>query len=180
MNVIKSSRCLLKRSSFLLKKTKDKDFMKINKDFIKVFIHQIGNRLKFSFLSCQMCLCSVKWFFFIDHVFEKNLVGWIGDYWVGGSVSRCSVASWSVDRLLVDLTKFFLIKLQAWRSANSSFYNIFTCGTFIIPFLQLNSHSSKSIHFTHKNNISYFRVKVNKEDTWKAVTLKICRSSELT
>ena len=51
--------------------------------------------------------------YYRDHVFEKNLVGWIGDYWVGGSVSRCSVVSWSVDRLLVDLTKFFLIKLPA-------------------------------------------------------------------
>ena len=33
-------------------------------------------------------------------------------------------------------------------------YN-FSCGTLIILFLQLTSHSFKNIHFTHKNNISY-------------------------
>ena len=41
MKIIKSSVCLLQRSNFLLKKTKDKDFKKINNDFIKVFINQI-------------------------------------------------------------------------------------------------------------------------------------------
>ena len=60
MNVIKSSLCLLQKSSFLLKKTKDKDFMKINKDFIKIFIHQIDNRPNNSFTSSWLCLRSVK------------------------------------------------------------------------------------------------------------------------
>ena len=89
MNVIKSSVCLLQKSSFLLKKAKDKDFMKINKDFIKIFIHQIDNRPNYSFTSSQLCLRSVKWIFFIDQVFEiescrlgRLLLG----RWVGGSV----------------------------------------------------------------------------------------------
>ena len=54
MNVIISSLCLLQKSSFLLKKTKDKDFLKINRDFIKISIHQIDNRLKYSFTSSQL------------------------------------------------------------------------------------------------------------------------------
>ena len=53
-NIIKSSVCLLQKSSFLLKKTKDKDVMKINRDFLKVSIHQIDNRPKYSFTSSQL------------------------------------------------------------------------------------------------------------------------------
>ena len=40
--------------SFLLKKTKDKDFMKVNKDFKKVFIYQIDNRPKFPSCVCVL------------------------------------------------------------------------------------------------------------------------------
>ena len=44
-----------------------------------------------------------------------------------------------------------------------------TRGTLIILFLQLTSHSFKNIHFTHKNNISYF-VNVNAGFTLEAHT----------
>ena len=54
MNIVKSSVCPLQKSSFLLKKTKDKDFMKINRDFIKISIYQIDNRPKCSFTSSQL------------------------------------------------------------------------------------------------------------------------------
>ena len=54
MNIIKFSVCHLQKSSFLLKKTKDKDFMKINRDFIKISIHQIDNRPKYCFTPFQL------------------------------------------------------------------------------------------------------------------------------
>ena len=50
--------------------------MKINKDFIKIFIHQIDNRPNYSFTSSQLCLRSVKWIFFIDQVFEIEPCRW--------------------------------------------------------------------------------------------------------
>ena len=77
----------------------DKDFMKINKDFIKIFIHQIDNRPNYSFTSSQLCLHSVKRIFFIDQVFEidscrlgRLLLG----RWVGGLVVGWSVVGGSV------------------------------------------------------------------------------------
>ena len=91
-NIIKSSACLLQKSSFLLKKTEDKDFTKTNKDFIMILIHQIDNRPKYSFTSSQLCLGSVKWIFFIDQVFEIESRQF--DPWLLG---RWSVGRWSVD-----------------------------------------------------------------------------------
>ena len=44
----------IQKSSFLLKKTKDKYFLKINRDFRKISIHQIDNKPKYSFLSSQL------------------------------------------------------------------------------------------------------------------------------
>ena len=78
--------------------------MKIDKDFIKTFIHQIDNRPSYSFTSSQLCLRSVKWIFFIDQVFEiesfrlgRLLLGrWVGGRLVGGSVSKRLVVGWSV------------------------------------------------------------------------------------
>ena len=87
--------------------------MKINKDFIKIFIHQIDNRPNYSFTSSQLCLRSVKWIFFIDQVFEiescrlgrwvsGSVVGWLVGWWVSG---RWSVGRWSVGQCSVDLIK---------------------------------------------------------------------------
>ena len=79
-------------------------FMKIDKDFIKIFIHQIDNRPSYSFTSSQLCLRSVKWIFFIDQIFEiesfrlgRLLLGrWVGGRLFGGSVSKRLVVGWSV------------------------------------------------------------------------------------
>ena len=60
MNIVKSSVCLLQKSSFLLKVIKDKDFIKINRDFRKVSIHQIDNKPKHIVLHRPSCLRSVK------------------------------------------------------------------------------------------------------------------------
>ena len=54
MNIVKSSVCTLQKSSFLLNKTKEKDFIKINRDFTKIPIHQIDTRPKYSFTSSQL------------------------------------------------------------------------------------------------------------------------------
>ena len=54
MNIVKSFVCPLQKSSFLLKKTKNKDFMKINRNFIKISIHQTDNRPKYSFSYSQL------------------------------------------------------------------------------------------------------------------------------
>ena len=52
---------------------------------------------------------------------------------------------------------------------------LITCGTFIILFLQLTSHSFKNIHFTHKNNIPYLwvNVKLRKEKHGKHVSTEV-------
>ena len=82
--------------------------MKINKDFIKIFVHQIDNRPNYSFTSSQLCLLSVKWIFFIDQVFEIEscrLGRLLLDRWVGGSVVGRSVGRWVSGRWSVDLIK---------------------------------------------------------------------------
>ena len=96
VNIVKSSVCTLQKSSFLLKKTKEKYFMKINRDFTKISIHQIDRSIV---LHLPSCLRSVKWIFFIYLVFEIKscrLDRWLLGRWVGGSVSKWSVVGWSV------------------------------------------------------------------------------------
>ena len=105
-NIIKSFVCLLLKSSFLLKKTKEKDFLKINRDFIKISIHQIDNRPKFSFTSSQLfAFCKMNilhwsglWnsMLLIGSVIIGSVGRWVGGRLVGGSANKWSLVGWSL------------------------------------------------------------------------------------
>ena len=106
MNLVKSSVCTLQKSSFLLNKTKEKDFIKINRDFTKIPIHQIDNRPKYNFTSSQLfAFCKMNllhWSSLWNKILSTGsvIIGsvgqWVGGRLVGGSVSKWSVVGWSV------------------------------------------------------------------------------------
>ena len=101
MNIVKSSVCTLQKSSFLLNKTKEKDFIKINRDFTKIPIHQIDTRPKYSFTSSQLFgFCKMNllhWSSLWNKILSTGsvIIGSVGRL-VGRSVSKWSVVGWSV------------------------------------------------------------------------------------
>ena len=98
--------CFLQKSSFLLYKTKDKDFLKINRDFIKISTHHIDNLPKYSFTSSQLfAFCKMNilhwsslWnsMLLVGSVIIGSVGQWVGGRLVGGSANKWSLVGWSL------------------------------------------------------------------------------------